>query len=78
MTWPSTPPSPSSPALAQMHLLRSLSDNTVVMLVRQESGVELVLTVNSDSEPNSILHHHSYSAQLQNIFFKQDTVFNLK
>lgn len=34
MTWPSTLPSPSLPAPAQMHLPRSLSDSTVVILVR--------------------------------------------
>lgn len=34
MTWPSTLPSPSLPAPAQMHLPKSLSDITVVVLVR--------------------------------------------
>lgn len=35
MTWPSTLPSPSLLVPAQMHLPRSSSDNTVVILVRR-------------------------------------------
>lgn len=37
-TWPSTPPSPSLPALAQMHLPRSLSDSSDVIRVRRGRG----------------------------------------